>query len=81
MLSFSNLVLMAATSSDIVSDLILDEDAVIGMVSEADAAMIYNLLLVVNEQLTGILVVVTLVFALILFIFVFRLVSNIFNKI
>jgi hypothetical protein len=70
-----------ATASDAISEWILDEDMIVGSVSEADLAMVYNLLLVVNEHLTRILTVVTLVFALMLFLFVFRLISNIFNKI
>lgn|GEM_PF-3549442 len=84
MLLYSNPMLLVASASNAASDIsewILDEDMITGSVSEADMAMLYNLLLVINEQVTRIVVIATFIFALILFVFVFRLVFSIFNKI
>jgi len=75
------LVASASNAASDISEWILDEDMITGSVSEADMAMLYNLLLVINEQVTRIVVIATFIFALILFVFVFRLVFSIFNKI
>lgn len=75
MLSFCNAISVASAS-----DLIDDVEWLINDLETVDLQAVYNQLLIVNETLSRILVFVCVIFALILFVFVFRFVYNTFFK-
>lgn len=75
MLSFCNAVSVASAS-----DLVDDVEWLVNDLETVDLQAVYNQLLVVNDTLSQILAFVCVIFAFILFVFVFRFVYNIFFK-
>lgn len=75
MLSFCNSISVASAS-----DLVDDVEWLVNDLETVDLQAIYNQLLIVNETLSQILVYVCMIFAFILFVFVFRFVYNTFFK-
>lgn len=75
MLSFCNAVSVASAS-----DIIDDVEWLVNDLETVDLQAVYNQLLVVNDTLSQILAFVCVIFAFILFVFVFRFVYNIFFK-